>query len=145
MGARPDDLASAINAFIAQRLVRRLCACKKKIKLTKDKKEKIERVLKTISPNSGVDISKFKSISHIYEPGGCPKCNHIGYQGRTAISEVLIIDKDIQELISQNALSSRVKEKAIENGMLTMKQDGILKVLEGETTLEEVERVTGKM
>jgi len=145
MGARPDDLASAVNAFIAQRLVRRLCDCKKKVKLTKEEKGEIEKVLKTISPKTGVDISKFKSISHIYKPGGCSKCNYIGYQGRTAISEVLVIDKDIQELISQNALSSRIKEKAIENGMLTMKQDGVLKVLEGKTTLEEVERVAGEI
>ena len=145
MGVRPDDLAVAVNAFMAQRLVRRLCDCKKKVKPTQEEKEKIESVLETISPKSGIDLSKFKSVSHIYKPGGCSKCNNIGYQGRTTVSEILVVDKNIEELISQNAISSRVKEKAIENGMLTMKQDGVLKVLEGKTTLEEVERVTGRI
>jgi len=142
MGVQSDDLAVSVNAFMAQRLVRRLCDCKKKVEPTREEKEKIIQTLKTISPKSGVDMSKFKSISHIYKPGGCSKCNNIGYQGRTTISEVLVVDKDIEELISQNAISSHIKEKAVTNGMLTMKQDGILKVLEGETTLEEVERVT---
>lgn len=144
MGVRPDDLAVAVNAFMAQRLVRRLCDCKKKVKPAKEEKERIAETLKTISPKSGIAVKKYASIDYIYKPGGCSKCNNIGYHGRTTVSEVLVVDKDIEELISQNALSSRAKEKAIENGMLTMAQDGILKVLEGETTLEEVERVAGK-
>lgn len=144
MGVRPDDLAIAVNAFMAQRLVRRLCDCKKKVKLTKEEKERIKKTLKTISPKSGIDMKKFKSPEYIYKPGGCSKCNHIGYGGRTVISEVLVVDKDVEELISQSALSSRIEEKAMENGMITMLQDGILKVLEGETTLEEVERVAGR-
>jgi type IV pilus assembly protein PilB len=65
----------------------------------------------------------------------------VGYKGRTTISEVLSVDREIEELISQNALSSQIRDKAIENGMITMAQDGILKVLEGETTMEEVERM----
>jgi type IV pilus assembly protein PilB len=66
----------------------------------------------------------------------------LGYKGRTTISEVLTMDKDIQELIGRGAITSEINDKAVENGMLTMAQDGILKVLEGETTLEEVERAT---
>ncbi len=145
MGVRSDDLATAVNAFMAQRLVRRLCDCKKRVKMSPEEKEKITKVLETISPRSGIDLSKFKSIDYLYKPGGCSQCNHIGYQNRTTISEVLIVDKDIEKLISQNALPSQIEEKAIENGMLTLKQDGILKVLEGETTLEEIERATGKI
>ncbi|MDH4330319.1 MAG: GspE/PulE family protein [Candidatus Moranbacteria bacterium] len=140
MGVRPDDLATAINAFIAQRLVRKLCPdCKKESAPTPEDKALIERIVKTISPKSGVVIpEKF----HVYSPGGCVKCHNTGFIGRTTISEVLSIDSDIEELISRNTLSSEIKEKAIENGMITMTQDGILKVLEGETTLEEVKRVT---
>ncbi len=139
MGVSPTDIASSANAFIAQRLVRRLCDCKEKSEPTAEEKEKIEKVLKTISPKSGVNIPK---ISEIYRPKGCEKCNHIGYKGRTTITEVFAIDRDIQELINRMAITSELQDKAVENGMITMVQDGILKVLEGETTIEEVERVT---
>lgn len=139
MGVSPSDIASSTNAFIAQRLVRTLCSCKKKEAPTKEEKEKMEKVLKTISPKTGLAVPE---ISQVYRPIGCDKCNHLGYKGRTTVSEVFLIDKDTQELIVRQAVTSELTEKAIENGMLTMAQDGILKVLEGETTIEEVERVT---
>ncbi|MFH0968907.1 MAG: GspE/PulE family protein [Patescibacteria group bacterium] len=139
MGVRADDLATSSNAFMAQRLVRKLCDCKEKTKPSKEETEKINRVIKSINPKSGVEIPK---IEFIYKPKGCEKCNGIGYKGRTTVSEVLVIDKEIKELIFQSAFSTQIKDKAVEKGMLTMAQDGILKVLEGETTLEEVERVT---
>ncbi|MDO8240533.1 MAG: GspE/PulE family protein [Candidatus Moranbacteria bacterium] len=139
MGVSPSDIASAVNAFMAQRLVRKLCDCKEKISLTTEDKEKIERVLKTISPKAGVEIP---AIGEIYTHKGCEKCNNIGYKGRTTISEIFVIDRDIQELINRGAITSELADKATENGMITMAQDGVLKVLNGETTLEEVERVT---
>ncbi len=141
MGVSPTDIASSANAFIAQRLVRKLCDCKEKVVPTPEEKEKMEKVLKTISPKSKLEIPK---ISEIYKPAvaGCEKCNHIGYKGRTTITEVFVIDRDIQDLINRMAITSELQDKAIENGMITMVQDGILKVLEGETTIEEVERVT---
>jgi len=139
MGIAPADIASSVNAFLAQRLVRKLCECKTKSAPTAEEKEKIEKVLRTISPKSGVEIPKFDSI---YKSRGCAKCNNIGYKGRTTISEVFTIDRDIQELINRAAITSELHEKAVENGMITMEQDGVLKVLEGETTLEEIERVS---
>jgi type II secretory ATPase GspE/PulE/Tfp pilus assembly ATPase PilB-like protein len=139
MGVSSSDIASSVNAFMAQRLVRKLCDCKKEVAPTSEEKAKIEEVLKTISPKSNVEIPK---IEKIWKPTGCEKCNHIGYKGRTTVSEVFVIDKDIQNLVSQQAITSELNEKAVENGMITMLQDGILKVLEGETSLEEVERVT---
>jgi type II secretory ATPase GspE/PulE/Tfp pilus assembly ATPase PilB-like protein len=141
MGVRPDDLATSSNAFMAQRLVRKLCDCKEKIKPTPEEKERIAKVLASISPKSNLTIPKIDSI---FKPKGCAKCNNIGYKGRTTISEVLAVDKDIKELISQSVISFKIKEKAVENGMITMAQDGFLKVLEGDTTLEEVERVVEK-
>lgn len=138
MGTDSDELATSVNAFIAQRLVRKLCDCKKEIEIPENIKAEIQKTIATISPLSNIIIP---TIDKIYAPTGCEKCNHIGYKGRTTISEVLIIDKEIERLISLNALSSEIKDKAVENGMLTMYQDGILKVLEGETTLEEVNRV----
>jgi len=96
-------------------------------------------VIKSINPKAGVEIP---SVKNIYKAKGCEKCNGLGYKGRTTVSEVLVIDKEIKEMIFQNAFSTQIRDKAVEKGMLTMAQDGILKVLEGETTLEEVERVT---
>lgn len=136
-----DDLASSVNAFMAQRLIRKLCDCKKKVKTSEEIKQKIRKETSIISEKSEVKIPK---DDYIYEPVGCDKCNNIGYKGRLTISEVLVIDKDIEKLISLSALSSEIKEKAIENGMITMRQDGMLKILEGITTLEEVERMTGE-
>lgn len=139
MGVRSDDLGTSSNAFMAQRLVRKLCSCKEKVAPTKEEKEKIDRIIKSINPKAGVEIP---SSGDIYKPKGCEKCNGLGYKGRTTVSEILVIDKEIKEMIFQNAFSTQIKDKAVEKGMLTMTQDGILKVLEGETTLEEVERVT---
>jgi len=138
MGVRSDDMASAINALMAQRLVRKLCNCKEKRQATSAEKKSIEKVLTTISQKVGVTVP---STDFVFEPKGCEKCKGLGYNGRTTISEVLVVDREIEELVTQNASASQIRDKAIENGMLTMEQDGILKVLEGETTLDEVERV----
>ncbi|HRY82554.1 MAG TPA: GspE/PulE family protein [Candidatus Moranbacteria bacterium] len=139
MGVAPSDIATAVNAFMAQRLVRRLCDCKEKISPSAEEKEKIEKVLKTISQKSGVEIPK---VLEIYKPKGCPKCNGLGYKGQMTVSEVFQISREIQDLITRGAITAELEEKAVELGMLTMTQDGILRVLEGETSLEEVERVT---
>lgn len=138
MGVRNDDLAASVNALMAQRLVRKLCDCKKQRTLTEEEKNNMQKVLGALSEKSGVTVPPIESV---YEPGGCEKCNHIGYKGRTTISEVFVVDRDIEEMITQSASSAQLKDKAVENGMITMEQDGMLKVLEGETSLEEVERV----
>jgi type II secretory ATPase GspE/PulE/Tfp pilus assembly ATPase PilB-like protein len=139
VGVSPDNLAELANGFMAQRLIRVLCECKKEKSPTQEEKKRLEDVLKTISPNAGVIIP---SLEKIYEPVGCPKCRGIGYRGRSVISEVLTIEGSIQELIAKRALSSEIEKKAIEEGMITMQQDGALKVAEGITSLAEVARVT---
>ncbi len=139
MGISYADIATSVNAFIAQRLVRKLCDCKEKVTPTPNERTKLESVLKTISPQSQVTIPP---ISTIYHPKGCTKCNGLGYKGRMTISEIFQISREIQKLITQGAITSDLQDKAIELGMLTMKQDGVLKVLEGETSLSEIERVT---
>lgn len=140
MGLRTDDLAVAASGFMAQRLVRKLCPeCKEKVKLEGADKDTIEKLVKTVSPKSGVVVPP---VEFVYKAKGCEKCNGIGYKGRTTVSEMLVIDRDIKELIAHNALSFEIREKAIQNGMITMQQDGYVKVLEGETTMEEVQRVT---
>lgn len=140
MGVSLSDIATSVNAFIAQRLVRRLCECKEKVAPTEEEKKKIEETLKTISEKSGVKIPE--QIEFIWKPKGCEKCNGIGYAGRMTVSEVFQITRDIQEMITRGALTAELQDKAVEDGMLTMSQDGIIRVLEGETTLSEVERVT---
>ncbi|MFC1622838.1 GspE/PulE family protein [Patescibacteria group bacterium] len=143
MGVRPDDLATALNAFIAQRLVQRLCQdCKEAVKPTEEEKTLLDDMVKTVSPNAGIDMAQYESYQNIYKAKGCSKCNNIGYKGRTTVTEVMTVSPDIEQLISRSSLSSEIKEKAIEEGMITMEQDGILKIIEGETTLEEVQRVT---
>ena len=138
MNVRSDDMATAINALMAQRLVRKLCDCRTKRQTTSEEKKRLEKVLTSISSKTGVTapIADF-----VFEPKGCEKCKGLGFQGRTTISEVLVVDREIEELITQGASAAQIQDKAIENGMLTMEQDGMLKVLEGETTLDEVERV----
>jgi type II secretory ATPase GspE/PulE/Tfp pilus assembly ATPase PilB-like protein len=141
MGVSPNDIASSVNAFMAQRLVRTLCTdCKKKTPAKPEVKSHIEKVLKTISPKAGVEIPK--NIEFVFEAQGCGKCNNLGYRGRTTVSEVLTMTKEMEELITHGPTTSEIEDLAISQGMITMAQDGILKVLEGITTMEEVERVT---
>jgi general secretion pathway protein E len=78
----------------------------------------------------------------IWQSVGCEACNGIGYSGRMTISEVLPITKSMGELISRGALASEIEDAARAEGMITIAQDGILSVLEGKTTLDEIRRVT---
>lgn len=139
LGVGTDDLTTAANAFIAQRLVRVLCTCKKEKDITEAERAILTKHLDNISPL--VTISR-PQTDKIYTPGSCEKCNGIGYKGRTTVSEVFVMDDDLRILIAHGALAPEIKKKAIENGMLTMEQDAVLKVLEGITTLEEAKRVT---
>ena len=76
-----------------------------------------------------------------YQSSGCPKCNHIGYKGRLGLYETITMTPEIKKLILQeNITDSEIEQAAIDNGMVTMVQDGILKSLEGETSIEEVFR-----
>ena len=147
--------------MIAQRLVRRLCQyCKKKTEISQEKKEKIGIFLNNLPKR--VDKTKYKEIE-IFEPlaGGCEKCNNAGYKGRVGIYELLLNDPDyekflinqertnlsshkkLEELILSSASDSQIKEFAMEQGATIMQQDGVLKVIQGITTFEEVEAVTG--
>lgn len=142
MGLSLSDLSSGTNCFIAQRLVRILCKhCKKKIEPSHDQGKIINDVLKSISPKAVEDIPK---LGDIYESVGCAQCNHTGYDGRAAIAEILQVDKEIEKYLLSNPTTSELEEKSVSKGMLTMKQDGILRVVFGETSLSEVLRVAGE-
>ncbi len=144
LGIKPYLLSPAVNAIIGQRLVRRLCPdCKVPQELKPEDIEKIKKILAVISPTANIDVPK--TIPTVYKAQGCEKCNHIGYLGRIGIYEVLLMSQSIKELTAANAPSFKILEQAIENGMVTMLQDGILKCLNGITSLEEVYKVAGKM
>jgi len=144
MGVKPFLIVPALNCVIGQRLVRKLCPhCQEKHNLSEAESEKVKKILAIISPKSGVEIPK--SLPAIYKAGkGCDKCHGIGYKGRIGIYEIFTMDNEIKELTVNGAPSFKILQQAIESGMITMLQDGILKVLDGKTSLEEVYRVIGK-
>lgn len=128
IGIEPYLVASSVNAFIAQRLVRLICKdCKEKIKVRTDR-FKVE----------GLTLDK-EIIA--YHGRGCKSCNNTGYSDRSGIYEILLVDDEIKRLIVQKVSSDIIKKKAIERGMHTLLQDGWNKVLAGVTTIEEIMRV----
>jgi type II secretory ATPase GspE/PulE/Tfp pilus assembly ATPase PilB-like protein len=141
MGVKPFVIAPALNAVIAQRLVRKLCeACKQPIKLDPSVLEKVILWLKQIPENSEVTVPEKKEFFH---SPGCEACHNLGYKGRIGIYEVIQVNDAMKELILKNASTTDVKKQAIADGMITMLQDGLLKALAGVTDVEEVFRVAG--
>ncbi len=133
MGIEPFLAASSLTVVLAQRLVRTICP---------DCKESYEP--------SEVERSYFSSLSNLpfsfllYRGKGCDKCKEKGYLGRTGIFELLVIDNEIRSMITEKTDSRTIKNHAISNGMKTLRTDGLGKVLQGITTIEEVLRVTQK-
>lgn len=131
MGIEPFLVSSAVECFIAQRLVRVICdKCKSEISPDREMLQELGV--------SRLDLSKVK----IYEGKGCEACRFTGYKGRTAIYETLVMSDQIRELVLQRSSSDRIKKKAIELGMKTLRQDGWEKIKLGMTTPAEVIRVT---
>jgi type IV pilus assembly protein PilB len=143
LGVKPYFLVPSINVVIGQRLIRKLCPqCRQEHALTTDETEQINKILAVVSPKAGVKIPP--TLPKIYVAGpGCEHCNGISYQGRNGIFEVFTMNDKIKQLTIDNAPSFKILQQAIEDGMITMLQDGILKVLEGVTSLDEVYRVVG--
>jgi type II secretory ATPase GspE/PulE/Tfp pilus assembly ATPase PilB-like protein len=138
-----DEIASGTNCFIAQRLARRLCPkCKKRREATSLEREEILEVINKISPKTGI---KMPEVEYVYDPAGCQHCHNIGYVGRIVIAEILQVDKEMEKFIVSRPTISELENKAMENGMITIQQDGYLRVLEGETSLEEIGRVAGRI
>jgi type II secretory ATPase GspE/PulE/Tfp pilus assembly ATPase PilB-like protein len=143
LGVRPSSIGPALNLIIAQRLVRRLCEFCKEVTLIDDSlRNKVNKFLEKIPER--VDRNYFKEIK-IYQARGCEKCNHLGYKGRIAIYELFLINSEIEELINKETSEFKLQEIALKQGMVTLQQDGILKVIIGTTTFEEVESVTGPL
>ncbi len=143
MGVKPFVVAPALSVVIAQRLVRRLCqACKVPAKLSPTVLEKIQSILKKVPENSGIQIA---TVLKFYHSPGCDQCQHLGYQGRVGVYEVLENTEAIQALIlAEKSSMAEYKKVALSQGMITMVQDGLIKALAGMTDVEEVFRVAGE-
>ncbi len=126
MGVQPFLLSATLAGVLGQRLIRRLCPhCKRGRQVT-------EAEAQALGTDPGAKI---------YEANGCSLCRDTGYQGRTALIELLMVDKDMRSLISRGSSTETLKAEAESKGMKTMKQQGYEKVLAGITTMEEVLRV----
>jgi type IV pilus assembly protein PilB len=142
MGVKPFVLAPALSCVMAQRLVRKICQnCKTAVALSPHLLERINHILSAVPKSSGVRVPEKLQF---YHSTGCEQCHNLGYKGRIGIYEVLEVTDAIQELIFKEASMSTFRKAAVEQGMLTMAQDGLLKALDGITDAEEVFRVAGE-
>lgn len=164
MGVEPFLIASTVKAVVGQRLVRRLCMnCRQKYAPSQEEITGLARLFKlpkeqnfstihtleqqALAQNIGKDTplgTTDATVTTLWRaaPEGCKECNHTGYKGRVGIYEVLGSSNPIQKLIMANATSTQIQDAAVLEGMTTMQTDGLIKAIRGETTLEEVLRVT---
>lgn len=142
LGEKPVNIAPAVSLVIAQRLVRKVCrkCCKFERVSVKDLAE-LKAGLKSLPKKRTDPLDKNLKIPKIK---GCKDCNFTGYRGRIGIFEFFLVDDEMESFILKSPSISELLKKAKEKGMLTMKEDGLLKVLSGITTIEEVNRITGK-
>lgn len=129
MGIEPFLVASSVVAVLAQRLLRRICPdCKRPYAPSEEELSRLD-----VAPGANVTL---------YRGAGCAACSQTGYRGRIGIFELMVLNDDIRRLIGGKADSTAIKHAAITNGMVTLKQEGAERVLQGQTTLEEVMRIT---
>jgi type IV pilus assembly protein PilB len=133
MGIEPFLVASSVNLICAQRLVRRICSnCKQPHQMAPP-----ALIQAGFSPEDAHAVTPMKGA-------GCEKCNNTGYKGRVGLYEVMEVTDDLRELVLVGASGLELRRKAIEEGMITLRQSGLRKVREGMTTIEEVARETVK-
>ncbi|MFP4104995.1 MAG: type II secretion system ATPase GspE [Phycisphaerae bacterium] len=130
IGVEPFLISAALNAILAQRLVRRICPeCKQKVTELKPNEERFIK-------KYGLDVGT------IYRGAGCDNCRDTGYKGRLGIYELLVMDEDIRDVVTGNPTLSQMRKAANDHGMETLRDDGLFKVQAGLTTIEEILRVT---
>jgi type IV pilus assembly protein PilB len=131
MGIEPFLVSSALDCIVAQRLARRLCGkCKEEYKPTE------EELLNAMFP-----FDSDKDLPTLYGPVGCTACGKTGYRGRMALHEVMTVTEEIERLVAEKASSEEIAKVAIDQGMKTLREDGMWKVSQGLTSIEEVLRV----
>mgnify|MGYP001259335524 FL=1 len=135
LGAEPFLLASSLSLVVGQRIARRICPnCREEYQPDKTNLDELSAVLGKILPKKKEEIKFFRGK-------GCEQCNNTGYYGRVGIFEVLSVSEKIVKLILERAPAGEIEKQAVEEGMITMLQDGYLRVVEGVSTMEEVVRV----
>ncbi len=174
MGIEPFLIASTVRAVVGQRLVRRLCkACREPVQPDADTLKKINKTFKIKSSEDMKKINELEklaidggigtnsenqndpsnkpstttsSITRLFKAknGGCEECGHNGYKGRMGIYEVLGNSAEIEKLIISNSTSENIENQAVKEGMVVMQLDGFIKALRGQTTIEEILRVTAE-
>lgn len=138
MGIEPFLITSSVNLIIAQRLVRRICPkCREEMKVPQKLMDQVTEEIKKIPEINVKDRARLPKELKLYYGKGCSECTH-GYKGRIGIFEVMEITPEIEELAITKSSANEIKNAAIKNGMITMKQDGILKAFTGLTTIDEV-------
>jgi type II secretory ATPase GspE/PulE/Tfp pilus assembly ATPase PilB-like protein len=142
LGAEVSNIGPAINMAIAQRLVRKACKeCKKPAKISAPSFKKLQKALRGLP--RGIKVPKLSKSLKVLRPKGCKHCNFTGFRGRTGVFEAFLIDEEMEKFILKGPSIAALRNEAIKKGMVTMQQDGLIKVLNGVTTIEEVERITG--
>jgi type IV pilus assembly protein PilB len=142
MGVRPFLIPSTLRVVISQRLIRTLCPeCKIKTRPPEKIKDYILERVKSLPASVKSEI-KIEQPLLLYAAKGCDTCGFTGYTGRMGLYEVLSMTDELAEIIQKNPLENLIFKVAQKQGMLTMEQEGILKVLRGQTTIEEVVRAT---
>jgi type IV pilus assembly protein PilB len=139
LGVNSKVISSALNVSIAQRLVRKLCSvCKKEVALENPHKETVEKILDNIT-----DLSYLEGVQRekVWTNVGCPECNDSGFKGRVGVFEAILVDDNIEKAVIANPSERDIREAAKEQRLLTLVEDGVIKVLSGVTTFEELDRV----
>ena len=135
MGVEPFLTASSLIGVLAQRLLRKLCPkCKEPYTMSKEK-------VKEIMPDFPFEQYPDQEEFTFYEPKGCLTCNNTGYKGREAVFEYLTVTEGMRELILDRANGREIRELALKEGMYTMRQEAMYKIIEGRTSIEEMLRV----
>lgn len=142
IGVQPFLLASSVEAFIAQRLVRIICTSCKQEDKSVSKDAKLQIIHSIFGKELSQEDLKQKLSVKFYKGKGCEKCNSTGFRGRTAISEILQVTKSIRESILKKASSDAIKDVAVKEGMKTLGCSGWGKITKGLTTLDEVLKIT---
>jgi type II secretory ATPase GspE/PulE/Tfp pilus assembly ATPase PilB-like protein len=141
MGMDPFNFADAILAIMAQRLARTLCSeCKKAYNPSQEEFDELRREYGEEDFEKNLNI-KYNSDLMLYKPVGCELCNNTGYRGRMGIHELLTGTDPMKKLIQQRAPMEQIRDQALEDGMTTLKQDGIEKVIAGQADLLQVRKV----
>ena len=138
LGVNPGIIPSAMRVSMAQRLVRKLCQfCKKESLAAGEDQKEIEDTLAAVEDKSLIPADHSK----IWASVGCEKCNKTGYKGRIGLYEAILMNESVEKAVSVNGSDREIWEAAKGEGFLTMKQDGVIKVLGGITSMDELRRV----